>query len=173
MAALLLSVFQALPAADTTFVQTGERVRVRAPRVSSDRLIGNLTSLGADTLVLATERGGAIIPIATSDLAEIQVSQGKKSNTILGLTVGAGVGVASAVGLAIWACNADDDGCTAGMVAGGSLGVLAVTAGLGAGIGALIKTERWRDARLPPPPAGIGLGVGPDGSVLLTVRIRR
>lgn len=171
--ALLLLGFQPLPAADTTFVQTGDRVRLRAPQVGSSQLVGDVTQLTADTLVLSAEGGRSAIRIPTADLERISVSQGKKSNTVLGMIIGAGVGLASAAGLAIWACNADDDGCTSGQVVGGALGLTAVTAGLGAGVGALIKTERWRDATLPPPPPGIGLGVGPDGSVRLTVRIRR
>ncbi|MEJ2320196.1 MAG: hypothetical protein P8Y10_08530 [Gemmatimonadales bacterium] len=157
---------------DTTFVHPGDRVRLQAPRISSGRLVGEVTELEGDTLVLLSEGGGSTIAIPTSDLERIAVSQGKKSNAILGLLVGAGVGVASAVGLSIWVCNADDDGCTSGQVVGGALAVTFIGAGLGAGIGALIKTERWREASIPPPPPPIGLGFGRDGSVRLAFSLR-
>lgn len=128
-----------------------------------------MSELDAGTLVLLPESGGATVAIPTSDLEQIAVSQGRRSNAILGLVVGAGVGIASAVGLSIWACNADDDGCTTGQVVGGSLTLTAIGAGLGAGIGALIKTERWREASIP---ARVGLGFGRDGSVRLAIALR-
>lgn len=133
-------------------------------------LVGQVTGLPRDTVLLLSETGSTMA-IPVSYLERIAVSQGKRSNVLLGLVVGAGVGVASAVGLTIWACNADDDGCTSGQVVGGVLGLTAIGAGLGAGIGALIKTERWRDAAIPIAPP-VGLGVGGDGSVRLSVSLR-
>jgi hypothetical protein len=131
-----------------------------------------VTELQSDTLVLLSEGGGSTIPIPTSDLEQIAVSQGRKSHAIFGLLVGAGVGLASAAGLAIWACNADDDGCTSGQVVGGVLALSAIGGGLGAGIGALIKTERWREASIPASPPPVGLGFGEDGSVRLAFSLR-
>ncbi len=157
---------------DTTFVQRGDRVRLQAPRISSGQLVGEVTELEGDTLMLSSEGGGSTIAIPTADLERIAVSQGRKSNAILGLLVGAGVGIASAVGLSIWVCNADDDGCTSGQVVGGGLALTAIGAGLGAGVGALIKTERWREASIPASPPPIGLGCGADGSVRLTFSLR-
>ncbi len=171
-AALLLLGFTSLPAADTTFVHRGDRVRLQAPRISSGQLVGAVTELEGDTLVLLSEGGGSTISIPTSALEQIAVSQGMKSNAILGLIVGAGVGMASAAGLAIWACNADDDGCTSGQVVGAGLALTAIGAGLGGGIGALIKTERWREASIPASPPPIGLGFGKDGSVRLAFSLR-
>lgn len=157
---------------DTTFVQRGDRVRLRAPRISSGQLVGQVAELEGDTLVLSSEGGGSTIAIPTADLERIAVSQGRKSNAILGLLVGAGVGIASAVGLSIWFCNADDDGCTSGQVVSGGLALTAIGAGLGAGIGALIRTERWREASIPASPPPIGLGFGVDGSVRLAFSLR-
>lgn len=128
-----------------------------------------MSELEAGTLVLLPESGGTTVAIPTSDLEQIAVSQGRKSNAILGLVVGAGVGVASAVVLSIWACNADDDGCTSGQVVGGSLALTAIGAGLGVGIGALIKTERWKEASIQP---RVGLDFGRDGSVRLAFALR-
>ncbi len=171
-AALLLSGVTSLPAADTTFVQTGDRVRLEASRISPGRLVGEVAELSGDTLVLLSEGSSSTIEIPASDLEQIEVSRGKKSNVILGLLIGAGVGAASAAGLAIWFCNADDDGCTSGQVAGAGLTVTAIVAGLGAGIGALIKTERWKDAAMPASPPAVGLGLGQDGSVRLAFSLR-
>ncbi len=171
-AALLLSGFTSLPAADTTFVHVGDRVRLQAPRISSAQLVGEVTELERDTLVLLSEGGGSAIPVPISDLERIAVSQGTKSNVILGLLVGAGVGFASAAGLAVWACGSDDDGCTSGQVVGGVLALGAIVGGVGAGVGALIKTERWRDASIPASPPPVGLGFGADGSVRLALSLR-
>lgn len=171
-AVILLSGFTSLPAADTTFVQTGDRVRLEAPVIRSGKLIGEVAALDGDTLLLLSAAAGPAIPVPTSDIQQIAVSQGKKSNAILGLIVGAGVGIAASIGLSIWVCNADDDGCTTGQVVWGSLGVTAITAGLGAGIGAVIRTERWQDASLPPPRSPIGLSFGGDGSVRLRYSLR-
>ena len=171
-AALLLLGFTSLPAADTTFVQKGDRVRLQAPRISSGQLVGEVIELEGDALVLLSEGGGSTIDISTFDLEHIAVSQGRKSNAILGLLVGAGVGIASAAGLAIWFCNSDDDGCTSGQVVGAVLTLSAIGAGVGAGMGALIKTERWREASIPTSPPPVGLGFGRDGSVRLAFSLR-
>ena len=42
---------------------------------------------------------------------------------------------------------------------------------LGTGIGALIKTERWKEAEFPAPPP-VALNVGRDGSVRLAFSLR-
>lgn len=168
---MLLVSFTSLAAADTTFVQEGDRVRLHAPRVRSGQLVGEVAELDRDTLVLSSEGSGSTIAIPTSELERIAVSQGRKSRAILGLAIGAGVGAASAVGFSIWFCNADDDGCTSGQVAGGAVALTAIGAGLGAGIGALIKTERWRDASIPGRPS-VGLGFGRDGSARLAFTLR-
>lgn len=172
-AGVVLSLFWAVPlrAADTTFVQPGDRVRLQAPRISSSALVGTVTDLQRDTLALLGA-AGSTIAIPTADLERIAVSQGRKSNVLLGLLIGAGVGVASSVGVTIWVCNADDDGCTSGQVVGGVLGLTAVGAGLGAGIGALIRTERWKEATIPAAPPPVSLGLARDGSMRLTISLR-
>jgi hypothetical protein len=171
--ALLLVVGLAAPSwADTTFVERGDRVRLEASRFGEGRLVGRVTDLGADTILVLGEGVGSTLAIPTSAVERIAVSEGKKGNTVLGLIVGAGVGAAAATGLAIWICNSDDDGCTSGQVVSGGLAVLSVTAGLGAGIGALIRTERWTEAFLPSAPPRVGLGFGGDGSVRLAFSLR-
>jgi hypothetical protein len=170
--ALILSGASLLQASDTTFVYQGARVKAFPAQPGAKAITGNVANLAFDTLIVLPEGGGEALTFDPRDLRKIEVSQGKKGNALLGLGVGAGVGIASAVGLAIWACNADDDGCTSGQVAGGALALSAIGAGLGAGIGALIKTERWRDASIPASPPPVGLGFGKDGSVRLAFSLR-
>ncbi len=170
--ALLLACASALSASDTTLVSQGARVKVFPAQPGAKAITGNVADFVFDTLIVLPEGGGEALTFYPRDLRRIEVSQGKKGNALLGLGVGAGVGIASAVGLAIWACNADDDGCTSGQVVGGMVALSAIGAGLGAGIGALIKTERWREASIPTSPPPIGLGFGDDGSVRLAFSLR-
>ncbi len=161
-----------LQRSDTTFVYQDARVNDFPAQPGAKAITGNVADLAFDILVVLPEGRGEALTFDPRDLRKIEVSQGRKGNALLGLGVGAGVGIASAVGLAIWACNADDDGCTSGQVAGGVVALGAIGAGLGAGIGALIKTERWREASIPASPPTVGLGFGEDGSVRLAFSLR-
>lgn len=69
------------------------------------------------------------------------------------------------VGVGIAACS-EESACE-----GGAPGVVAAVSaalfgGMGTGVGALIKTERWKEAELPAQPP-VALNVGRDGSVRL------
>jgi hypothetical protein len=153
-------------------VYEGARVKAFPAQPGAKAITGNVVDLALDTLIVLPEGGGGALTFDPRDLRKIEVSQGRRGNALLGLGVGAGVGVASAIGLAIWVCNADDDGCTSGQVVGGGLALSAILAGVGAGIGALIKTERWRKASMPPSPPRVDLGFGEDGSVRLAFSLR-
>jgi hypothetical protein len=129
---------------------------------------GGVTKLSYDTLVILPEGNGSALTFYRSDLRKIEVSQGKKkSYTLIGLASGVAVGVG--VGLAACSggnCNGDYDG-TAAVTALSAV----VFGGLGAGVGALIKTERWKEAELPTPPP-VALNIGKDGSVRLAFLLR-
>ncbi len=169
--ALILSGASTLQASDTTLVSRGARVKVFPAQPGAKAITGNVADLAFDTLIVLPEGGGEALTFDPRDLRKIEVSQGKKGNALLGLAVGAGVGVG--LGLAIcsydeWAgCRFEGNDLTGASVALAA----AVFGGIGAGVGALIKTERWTDAQLPEPPP-VALGVGKDGSVRLAFSLR-
>ncbi len=187
--ALLLACANALFAQDTTFVRQGARVKVKFEQetraterngavpyhLDVGRLIGDVTGLESDTLVFLPEHGGTPLTIPYSKIHKIEVTQGKKGNALLGLAVGAGVGFTA--GLVI--CKADAGAQTCGgegLIIGDATGFVAVGAaailgGIGAVVGALIKTERWKEAELPTPPP-VALNIGKDGSVRLAFSLR-
>jgi hypothetical protein len=185
-AALLLACASALSASDTTFVKQGERVRVKfeqmtpvtdhsgaiSYRLESVRLVGEVTELESDTLVFLPEDGGSALTIPRYKIEQIQLSQGKKSNWLKGGWIGAAS--AFAIGTAVVAASCAEYGCYAepaavGLAAGGLCAVGGF--GIGAGIGALAKSEHWADAQMPAPPP-VALGVGKDGSVRLAFSLR-
>jgi hypothetical protein len=168
--ALLLAFASALQASDTTFVSQGARVKLFPTQPGAKVITGNVTDLVSDTLVVVPEGGGEALTFDGRDLRKIEVSQGKKGNALLGLGVGTAVGAA----FGLIACEASDYGCwtngtnlTAGVTAVFAVGL----GGLGAGVGALIKTERWKEAEMLAPPP-VALNVGNDGSVRLAFSLR-
>ncbi len=184
-AALLLVCASALQASDTTFVSQGARVRVKFEQekpvvdrrgavsyhLDVVRLIGDITGLESDTLILLPEDGGSALTIPRSRIEQVQLSQGKKSNWLKGGWIGAAsaFAIGAALGAAVCAdVGCDDDAAAVALALGG---VSAIGFGLGAGIGALSKSERWADAELPAPPP-VALGVGKDGSVRLAFSLR-
>lgn len=169
-AVLLLACANALSASDTTFVSQGARVKLFPSQPGAKTITGNITDLMSDTLVVVPEGGGDPLTFDRLGLRKIEVSQGKKGNALLGLGVGTAVGAA----FALIACETSDSGCwidgtnyTAGVTAVFAVGL----GGLGAGVGALIKTERWKEAEMLAPPP-VALNVGRDGSVRLAFALR-
>ncbi len=169
--ALLLTFASALQASDTTFVSQGARVKLFPAQPSAKTITGNVTDLASDTLVIVPEGGGEALTFDRRDLRKIEVSQGSKGNALLGLGVGAGVGI----GLALAVCSADDWTYCAYDDSDGTGAFAAIGAALfgaiGAGAGALIKTERWNEAEFPASPS-VALNVGKDGSVRLAFSLQ-
>ena len=165
-ASLLVAVSGPLDASDTTFVSQGDRVKLFPTQPGAKAITGNVADLAFDTIVVVPEEGGEALTFDSRDLRKLEVSQGKKGNALLGLAVGLGVGV----GVGIASCSGEN-ACE-----GGAPGVVAAVGaaffgGLGAGVGALIKTERWKVAQFPAPPP-VALGIGKDGSVRLAFSLR-
>ena len=133
-------------AAQGVMPDTVIRLRVRQTGVKQP-VIGRLTRLDPDTLYLQSADGD--LAIARSEVARIEVSRGMHSNAARGFTIGLVAG--GAVGLATgMAFVADPDGCWCDPNAGTVAGVVAIialpVAALGAGIGALSRSERWKPA---------------------------
>ena len=121
----------------------GQRIRVTAPEVLTEREVGQLLWLDADSLVLEdadapTPRRWVIPPDA---LARVEVSQGRGGNGRLGLVIGAGVGLfAGVLGLGDGGACADDYWSLCAAVVTGTT----LSGGLlGSVIGAAVRTEHW------------------------------
>lgn len=132
-----------LPAAATAQrLYPGQRIRVTAPQLHLERQTGQLQWLDADSLVLAGSAGRWVVPCDI--LTQVDSLRGVRSHALVGLAAGAVVGFV--VGAILF--SPESTGCTgsgnygetcalirAGIVVGG--------AGLGALVGALIRTEQW------------------------------
>lgn len=175
LALILLGAFP-LQASDTTFVEQGERVRVSfgqetsaADRSGADsytsesvRLVGEVTVLESNSLVLLPEGAEASLTIPHDAIAKIEVSLGKKWDPDRGAIVGFGTMLVLGVAWSVFlpsSCLADAD-CLVPLVV------------LGAGVGwtAALPRERWGEAQLPSPPS-VALNIGKDGSVQLAFSV--
>jgi hypothetical protein len=134
-----------LTARDTIPVQFGSR----------DRVVGTLTAAGRDSVSILDLDRGRVVTVPITSLGRVEVSEGRHSGAgrgaLLGLLAGAGAGIASglvACGGGACSSSGGDFGSAVVLVlgAGGALG----GAGVGALIGAMVRTERWRDVEVSP-----------------------
>jgi hypothetical protein len=135
-------------------------------------------AIRADSLNLRTDATAA--SYAVRDVTRVEVSQGRRSRWLVGAGVGA-VGGAGATFLVLNGtlfgggsastapCNrsANQDAISVGECVGlTALGAVA-GAGLGALIGGLIRSERWEDRPL----TSLRVGAAPSGAVRLGLRL--
>ena len=117
----------------------GARLRVTAPPVAARPIVGSLEQITEREVILAvSDSDRRIVPRA--DIERVECSRGRHGNALKGLLVGAAIG---AVVLAVAVCAGETCGegeIPAAVAIGAGLGALP-----GAGIGALVKTERWAD----------------------------
>ena len=142
---ILISVASLIMVSAPTAAQwlvAGQRIRVTAPQLSLQRQPGQLQWLDQDSLVMAAGIQRWVVPRGL--LTQLDSSRGRRGYPVAGLAVGVVVGFG--VGAILFppnstACTGSGDyaeNCRlyrAGIAFGG--------AGLGALIGALIRTERW------------------------------
>lgn len=110
----------------------GERVRITAPSIGAEDLVCSIVALRPDALMVRARWYEAPSRIPTASVTRLDVQRGRKSRTLTGLGIGL-IGGALLGGLI-------DGSSVGGAVAGG-----VVLGGLGAGVGALIKTDRWTE----------------------------
>ena len=167
--ALLLASANALSALDTTFVHQGARVKVF--QRGAKPVTGEVARLAPDTMVVLPEAGSKAVTFLREDVRSIEMLQEGKSNWAIGGLIG---GIAGAV-LGFYPvavhilmdCNGGCDGRVAAAWTATAIGGFAI----GAGIGALVRSDRWVAARMPAPPP-VALNVGKDGSVRLAFSLR-
>jgi hypothetical protein len=136
-------------------IEVGSRVRLEAPTLARKRLEGTVIGLGEKALVVR-RNGLEPLSVPREAITRLDVRTGQRRWTLRGALVGAGAGLV-AVGLT---CGGGDGGC------GQAAPVVTYAALAGAGIGALIKSDRWQAVPLDrvrithtPAPRGVGLAV--------------
>jgi hypothetical protein len=131
----------ALPALQTTSpLTTGTRVRVTVREAAGQRVhVGPLRTFDSSVLSLSTEEGGAhYVSLARSSITRIEVSRGTHSRWKTGALLGGVLGLA-AIALVDAGCSQDCSSPKGGEIAAAVGGGLLV----GAGVGALMRNERW------------------------------
>jgi hypothetical protein len=165
VAALVLTAQADLFAQQEPQVAPGDRVRVTAPTIDRDPLVGTLVSMGPDTCVLEVEGRAEPLALPLAPVTRLEVSRGQKSHTLWGAGIGLVAG--GAAGAAIGSASSRGDEysglVTLAYAAGGAwLGLL-----FGTAIGAVIRTERWELVDLQP----VRVGLTPHGRRGLAVSV--
>lgn len=146
LAALLLGTMGAeARAGEESFL--GSRVRVRTIQPGEPR-VGLLEQSTPDELVIRMSGPDSPIRVRRADVAALEVSRGTRRHALKGLLAGAVAGGA-VVGLVAAFDTLDESGVGEPLFIGGMLAA-------GAGVGALVKTERWE--RVPSGEARIQIG---------------
>lgn len=145
----------------------GGRVRLRSTAVEG-RPFGRVVALDESALTLATEEGQRLkIPLAS--IVALDASLGRKRNGLRGLAIGAAVGALLSLSFEVDPNDCGEDApnfCSRrDATAAGTL----VFGGLGAGVGALIKNERWGRVSLNPPESRVSY-LRPRFAVAIGVR---
>lgn len=122
-------------------LRPGERIRVVRREPPGTTIVGRFLRSSGDSLWLETP-GRSEVVVALGPGARLDRSQGTRSRAGLGALIGAGVGAATTVTFLTAFCGGDNrcDGDEQ-VRAVAIFGLPAVA--LGAGIGALVRVERW------------------------------
>ena len=141
--------------------------RIRLKHSGSGWIAGTLSRSSADSLYLMTD--SREVAVAREHVTHLDISRGKKRNTVAGLKNGAIVGgtIGTLLGILVLA-NEDESWFDYGAevipitaVASGILG-----AALGAGFGTLQITDRWERVEATSPPMTVLISPGPNGTRL-------
>jgi hypothetical protein len=123
----------------------------------------------ADQSALAVTRDdGSVVDVPRAAIRELEIARGRRSHAKKGAIIGAAAGAAFV--LAVYAAEKDcgsDPRCGT-YASAGAVGFAAAGALVGAGIGAMVKTDRWVKVD----PVMVRVGVPPTGrGVALSVSV--
>jgi hypothetical protein len=134
-------------------VTVGTRVRVRAPSVAKGRVEGTVVEIDEKSLLIGVSEDRAPLRVPRQAITQLDVNAGKHRRVLKGMIIGAGLGAAS---FAVLLASTDLGPSTSDYAEAAGLGALGGGI-LGAGIGALIQTDRWS----PVPAERVRLSLGP------------
>lgn len=125
-------------------VPLDSRVRVVTEAEPAPSEVGWLRAWDGSALLLEREDGhDRSIPL--SDVARLELSEGTHGHTVTGLLIGFGVGLATS---AIFAATTETDYDFGYEMLMGTIVFAVPATGVGALVGALIRTERWEEVPL-------------------------
>jgi hypothetical protein len=142
----------AAPASALLLPESGTRIRITTRDSKYLPVTGPLVSVDGDTLTMHDgDLTGVLVKVDTQQITRYEVSRGRHGNStiggIVGLVIGAVIGVVSGADVAnrpqdTYGSDAFVMTAFAPIALGCAGGVLGAVAGVG--IGAAIRTERWR-----------------------------
>ena len=142
-------------------VVVGSRVRLRSTAVQG-RPRGLVVALDDTSLTLSTD-GGLPLKVGLASITSLDASLGRKRNALKGLAAGALAGVLIGLSFAVDPNNCGPESTNLCSRGEGLVGGSIVFGGIGAGVGALIKSDRWAPVTLSATPQvdrrGRGLGL--------------
>jgi hypothetical protein len=130
-----------------SLIAVGGRVRVTSMAIKG-RPEGIVAALDERTLTLVAFEGGLPLKVPLDSITALETSLGRKRNTGKGVAIGIASGLLLGLFLPVDASNCgyySDNFCSRGEAVTGGLAGGAL---LGAGIGALVKSDRWGTVRL-------------------------
>jgi len=153
LTALLLAAPGTLTAQQADDLIPGARVRVTVPRDSRDPYVGTLDRLSSDSLTLRIESRAPVLTLPLTRVRRIEVSAGETSKVVTGGAIGFGVGATASLLFLAGFCSDPDTLCGGDEWLRAFAFIALPSTLVGAGIGLLIRTERWREVELAPPAA--------------------
>ena len=141
------------------------RIRVKQGPGSS-WITGTLLRSSADSLYLMADRRE--VAVARDHVTRLDISRGRRSNTLGGIKYGAIVGAGLGTALVVGCLG--EEGCADDMPAAAFAFAVVLTTGLGgvvgAGVGTLMTTDRWERVEASAPPVSLLVSPGPNGARL-------
>jgi len=138
-----------LLASEDPAVTVGSRVRITAPELGPQPLIGQVLALEPGAVVVGQKNGSDKRRVSLASAQSLEVSTGRKSQAARGAMIGGAIGALSGILINVGDYNSDSN----------TLLVSIVGAASGAAVGALvgwgIKTDVWRPAKAPAVSAAI------------------
>jgi hypothetical protein len=143
----------------------GSRVRITAPPLGAEPLIGTLVGIEPEALLVRREKSDEPMLIPVSSVTRLEASGGRKTQAGRGAMIGAAVGVMPGLALTFGDYNSVTDPSPAAVAAVGAAG----GAALGAAIGWAVKSEEWLPAEMP----AVAVGIAPlrGGGMGVSVRV--
>lgn len=140
--------------AGTTSVEARQQplsvgLRVSVSRPGRSVLVGSVARLSADSFWLRLPDLAEPYPIGYSEPAGIERSLGYRSHAGKGALIGLVSGATAAGAFLTLFCSDSDNACGADEVARAALFIAGPPTLVGAGIGFLIRSERWQALALP------------------------
>lgn len=149
-------------------LRKGYRIRLRTGR-APERRAGRILSTCGERMSVAFDGRSTAESVSLGDVTELEIFRGTRGHVGTGALIGTGAGVAGGLALGIGMASDAFFDANASDVAGIAILFGAGGALLGAGIGALVRTDRWR--RLDPAKVRLGLSPGPRGGLALGLHL--